>query len=38
MLVLFETPAGFKITDENKLKNAEEVASLFQTPEKARKL
>jgi nucleolar protein 58 len=41
MLVLFETAAGyaiFKITDEKKLKSAEDIAGLFQSPEKAQKL
>jgi nucleolar protein 58 len=41
MLVLFETAAGyalFKITDENKLKNAEDVAAIFQNTEKTQKL
>ncbi len=41
MLVLFETSAGyaiFRITDENKLQNAENVAAIFQSPEKSQKL
>jgi hypothetical protein len=41
MLVLFETPAGyaiFKISDENKIKKPEDVASIFQSTEKAQKL
>ncbi|DAZ97214.1 TPA: hypothetical protein N0F65_003845 [Lagenidium giganteum] len=38
MLVLFETAAGhalFKVQDESKLANADDVAKYFQTPEKA---
>jgi nucleolar protein 58 len=41
MLVLFETSAGyaiFKISDEKKLKSVEDIATMFQTPEKAQKL
>lgn len=41
MLVLFETSAGyalFKISDEKKLKNVDDVAAAFQTPESAQKL
>jgi nucleolar protein 58 len=41
MLVLFETSAGyalFKITDENKLANVQDIAAIFQSPEKAQKL
>ena len=41
MLVLFETSSGyaiFRITDENKLKSVEDIASIFQTPEKSQKL
>ena len=41
MLVLFETSAGyalFKITNEDKLQNAEDVAAIFQNTDKAKKL
>jgi nucleolar protein 58 len=41
MLVFFETPAGyalFKILDEGKLKNVEELAKEFETPDKAHQL
>jgi nucleolar protein 58 len=41
MLVLFETSAGyalFRISDENKLTSAEDIAKIFQSPEKAQKL
>jgi hypothetical protein len=41
MLVLFETAAGyalFRITDENKIQNAEDVATIFQNTEKTQKL
>ena len=37
MLVLFETPAGFALfkANEKKLEKVDNVASLFETPEKA---
>lgn len=37
MLVLFETPAGFALfkADDKKLQKADNVAALFETPEKA---
>jgi nucleolar protein 58 len=41
MLVLFETSAGyaiFRISDEKKLQNAEDVAAIFQNQEKSQKL
>lgn len=41
MLVLFETPAGyaiFKISDDKKLKNVEEVAEAFENTKSAQKL
>lgn len=41
MLVLFETPAGyalFQINDEKKFKKPEDVASIFQSTEKTKKL
>jgi hypothetical protein len=41
MLVLFETSAGyaiFNITNEKKLDNVENIASMFETPEHAKKL
>lgn len=41
MLVLFETPAGyaiFKISDEKKLKNIEDVAAAFENSQSAQKL
>jgi hypothetical protein len=41
MLVLFETPAGyalFKLTDENALEDADQLAKAVASPEKASKL
>lgn len=41
MLVLFETPAGyaiFKIADDKKLKNVEEVRAAFEDSKSAGKL
>ena len=41
MLVLFETPAGFalfKVLDEGRLKNADDLFKDFETPEKAQKV
>ena len=37
MLVLFETPAGFALfkANEKKLDKVDNIASLFETPEKA---
>jgi len=40
MLVLFETSAGyaiFNITNEKKLENVNDIASMFDTPEHAKK-
>jgi len=40
MLVLFETPAGyaiFRISDEKKLSEPADIASLFTTPESSQK-
>lgn len=40
MLVLFETPAGlalFKLLDEKKLKNVDDVWGHFETAQKAQK-
>jgi len=40
MLVLFETPAGyaiFRISDEKKLTEPENIATLFATPELSQK-
>jgi nucleolar protein 58 len=40
MLVLFETPAGyalFRISDEKKLSEPADIASLFSTPELSQK-
>lgn len=41
MLVLFETPAGhalFKVLDEGKLKDVDNIYKEFETPEKANKM
>jgi len=41
MLVLFETPAGyalFKVKDEGKLKDVNNIWTEFETADKARKL
>jgi nucleolar protein 58 len=41
MLVLFETSAGyaiFRITDENKLNSVEDIATIFESPQKSQKL
>jgi nucleolar protein 58 len=41
MLVLFETPAGyalFKVTDEAKISDAENVAQLFASASSAKKM
>lgn len=41
MLVLFETAAGyaiFKVPESNKIGSVEDVAAIFQSPEKASKL
>lgn len=41
MLVLFETAAGFalfKVLDEGKLKNADDLWKEFETPSKAQKV
>jgi nucleolar protein 58 len=40
VLVLFETPAGyalFKMTDESKLEDADQIFKYFETPEAANK-